>query len=157
LYLGGRCGPALKSFLLLLRQFEEPLALRRRGFGDFEILQRQKGTWAGIVVYTGSYPGFKDEDRAGIAFHKLGFGLSYLVLRLTFTFFANLRVLFDRVDAIGNSISAYAPLLAGLLRPGRFYLVARHCVGARSREKYSLMGTAAWMCEWLLFRFQCRH
>ncbi|MEO7425107.1 MAG: glycosyltransferase family 4 protein [Fibrobacteria bacterium] len=123
---------------------------------DFEVLQRQKGFWTEIVVYTGVYPGFKPEERAGIRFQGLGFGNTYLLSRLTFTIFANLRALFDRADAIGNSISAYAPLLAGLLRPGRFYLVAHHYVGGRSREKYSLLGAFAWACEWLLFRFSRR-
>lgn len=123
---------------------------------DFEILQRQKDHWSDIVIYTGVYPGFKDEVRAGIRFRGLGFGRSYLVSRLSFTFLANLRILFDRADAIGNSVSAYAPMLAGLLRPGRFFLVAHHYVGGRSREKYSLMGVAAWMCEWLLFRYARR-
>src|SRR5690606_34937048 len=37
----------------------------------------------------------------------------------------------------------------------RFYLVAHHYVGVRSREKYNLMGWAAWLGEWLLFRY-CR-
>jgi glycosyltransferase involved in cell wall biosynthesis len=123
---------------------------------DFEILQRQRGRWKDIVVYTGSYPGFRDEVREGVRYRKLGFGRKYLISRLSFTFFANLRVLFDRADAIGNSISAYAPLLGGLLRPGRFYLVAHHYVGSRSKEKYSLMGRFAWLSEWLLFRFARR-
>jgi glycosyltransferase involved in cell wall biosynthesis len=122
---------------------------------DFEVLQRQKDAWSDVVVYTGVYPGFRDAVYAGIRFRGLGFGRSYLVSRLTFTFFANLRILFDRADAIGNSVSAYAPLLAGLLRPGRFFLVAHHYAGSHSREKYSLMGLVAWGCEWLLFRF-CR-
>jgi glycosyltransferase involved in cell wall biosynthesis len=123
---------------------------------DFEILKRQKDSWSRITIYTGAYPGLGETEREGIRFRKLGFGRSYLVSRLTFTLFANLRVPFDRADVIGNSISAYAPLLAGLLRPGRFYLVAHHYVGGRSREKYSLMGAAAWLCEWLLVRFSRR-
>ena len=122
---------------------------------DFEILKRQTESWSSITLYVGSYPGFQPGEREGVRYLSLGFGSGYLVSRLAYTFFANLRVLFDRADAIGNSISAYAPLLAGLLRPRRFYLVAHHYVGDRSREKYSVMGTAAWFCEWLLFRF-CR-
>ncbi len=122
---------------------------------DFEILKRQRGDWSGIVIWTGRYPGFKDGEREGIRFRGLGFGRSYLVSRLSYTVLANLRLLRDRADVIGNSISAYAPMLAGLLRPQRFYLVAHHYAGAHSKEKYSLMGSAAWLCEWLLFRF-CR-
>lgn len=122
---------------------------------DFEILKRQKDHWQSITIWTGSYPGFRDGERDGIRFRGLGLGRSYLLSRLTYTFFANLRVLFDRADAIGNSISAYAPLLASLLRPERFYLVAHHYVGVRSSEKYALLGWAAWLGEWLLFRY-CR-
>ncbi|MDB5105069.1 MAG: glycosyl transferase group 1 [Fibrobacteres bacterium] len=123
---------------------------------DFEILKRQRDSWSGIVVWTGRYPGFRDGERDGILFRGLGSGRSYLISRLSFTLLANLRLLFDRADALGNSVSAYAPMLAGLLRPGRFYLVAHHYVGAHSRKKYSLMGMGAWLCEWMLFRFSRR-
>lgn len=122
---------------------------------DFEILKRQRASWDSITVWTGYYPGFKEEVREGIRYRSLGFGGSYVVSRLAFTFFANLRVLIETADAIGNSISAYAPLLAGLLRPDRFYLVGHHYIGERSKEKYSLLGPVAWLAEWTLFRF-CR-
>lgn len=120
---------------------------------DFEILKRQRGAWAGITLYVGAYPGFRPGLREGLEYRALGVGRSYLLSRLAFTVSANLRVLFDRADAIGNSLSAYAPILAGLLRPGRFYMVAHHYVGGRSREKYSWAGRAAWLAEWLLYRF----
>lgn len=125
---------------------------------DFEILRRQRAAWKDITVWTGSYPGFRESVREGVRYRSLGLpGLSrsYLASRLAFTLAANLRVLFDRAETIGNSLSAYAPLLAGLLRPGRFFLVAHHYVGAGSKEKYSLMGSLAWLSEWLLLRF-CR-
>lgn len=120
---------------------------------DFEILKRQAGAWAEITLYVGAYPGFRPGLREGLRYRALGFGRSYLLSRLAFTLSANLRVLRDRADVIGNSVSAYAPLLAGLLRPGRFFMVAHHYVGRRSGEKYSWMGRAAWLCEWLLYRF----
>jgi len=119
---------------------------------DFEILKRQRARWAGITYWTGRYPGFRAGDREGIRVRGLGWGRSYLISRITYTFCANLRLLWDRADAIGNSVSAYAPLLAGLLRPARFYLVAHHYVGGRSGEKYGLAGRVAWACEWLLMR-----
>jgi glycosyltransferase involved in cell wall biosynthesis len=125
---------------------------------DFEILKRQRAAWQDITVWTGSYPGFKESVREGVRYRSLGlpgFSRGYLASRLAFTLAANLRVLFDRAERIGNSLSAYAPLLAGLLRPDRFFLVAHHYVGAGSKEKYSLMGSLAWLSEWLLLRF-CR-
>ncbi|MDQ3001526.1 MAG: glycosyltransferase family 4 protein [Fibrobacterota bacterium] len=122
---------------------------------DFEILKRQRDFWSDIVIWTGNHRGFRAGEREGVRFRALGFGRSYLLSRLSFTLFANLRILFDRADALGNSLSAYAPMLAGLLRPGRFFMVAHHYAGSHSREKYSLLGVAAWMCEWLLYRF-CR-
>lgn len=119
---------------------------------DFEILKRQAGDWDRITVWTGAYPGFKGGVREGVEYRGLGFGGSYLVSRLAFTLSANLRVLFDRADVIGNSLSAYAPLLAGLLRPDRFLIVVHHYIGAHARRKYSLVGTLAWLCEWLMLR-----
>jgi glycosyltransferase involved in cell wall biosynthesis len=119
---------------------------------DFEILKRQRERWAGITYWTGRYPGFRAGERDGIRVRGLGWGRSYLISRITYTICANLRLLWDRADAIGNSISAYAPLLAGLLRPARFYLVAHHYVGRRSGEKYGVAGRMAWAGEWLLMR-----
>jgi glycosyltransferase involved in cell wall biosynthesis len=120
---------------------------------DFEILKRQRTGWAKITLFVGAFPGFRPGLRDGLEYRAIGFGRSYLLSRLAFTAVANLRVLFDRADAIGNSVSAYAPLLAGLLRPRRFFMVAHHYVGGRSSEKYSWMGRLAWLSEWLLYRF----
>lgn len=123
---------------------------------DFEVLKRQTEAWKEIVIWTGAYPGFVAAKREGIQIRPLGFGNSYLVSRLSFTLLANFRLLFESADVIGNSISAYAPLLAGLFRRRRFFLVAHHYVGQHSKQKYSLAGSVAWFCEWLLFRFS-RH
>lgn len=124
---------------------------------DFEILRRQRETWREIAVITGAYPGSREEVRDGIRYRPLGWGRSYWLSRITFVLLANLRVLFDRADLIGNSVSSYAPLLAGLLRRGKFLIVAHHYVGRKSLEKFGrLIGGFAWACEWTLFR-RCRH
>jgi glycosyltransferase involved in cell wall biosynthesis len=125
---------------------------------DFEILkrQRQSGAWEKITLYVGAYPGMRPGERDGLAYRPLGFGRSYALSRLAFTVCANLRMLFDRADAIGNSLSAYAPMLVGLFRPRRFFMVAHHYVGARSREKYAWLGRLAWLGEWSLLRFSRR-
>jgi glycosyltransferase involved in cell wall biosynthesis len=120
---------------------------------DFEILKRQKSVWSGITVWVGAYPGFKDGVREGINYRGLGFGKSYLVSRLSFTLLANVKILFDTAGTIGNSLSAYAPILFGLFRGRRFFFVAHHYVGDRSQEKYSILGSVAWFSEWLMYKF----
>jgi hypothetical protein len=122
---------------------------------DFEVLRRQREMWGSITVYTGSFPGFREGEREGVHYRALGWRRSYLFSRITFTLLANLRLLLDGADIIGNSVSIYAPLLAGLLRPRKFYLVAHHFVGRQSQAKFGLAGTIPRVCEWLLFRF-CR-
>src|SRR5215217_6213817 len=97
---------------------------------DFEVLKRFARTRP-VTLYTARYPGFRDETRE--------------------------RVLFDRAGRIGNSASIYAPVLAGLLRPGRFYAVYHHYVGARSVEKFGLLGWVPRALEAAMLRLGRRY
>jgi glycosyltransferase involved in cell wall biosynthesis len=63
---------------------------------------------------------------------------------------ANLRVLFERADVVGNDVSVYAPVLAGLLRPGRFFGIVHHRVGEKYLERFGALGRLPWAVERLL-------
>jgi glycosyltransferase involved in cell wall biosynthesis len=127
---------------------------------DFEVLKRF-ARHTEVTLYTGRYPGFRDRDHAvegGIVrVRGLGFGSSNWLCRLSFSLAANLRILFDRASLIGNSASIYAPVLTGLLRPGRFYAVYHHHVGARSMEKFGLLGWIPRALEAVMLRFGKRY
>jgi glycosyltransferase involved in cell wall biosynthesis len=73
--------------------------------------------------------------------------------RLTFTVGANLRILFERADVIGNSTSPYAPMLSGIARRRRFYGVYHHFAGSYSRERHGISGWIPWCLEQALLRF----
>src|SRR5690606_22681349 len=92
---------------------------------DLEVLKRF-ARHAEVTLYTARYPGFRERVEDGVRIRGIGFGRSNRLCRLAYTLAANLRVLFDRADLIGNSASVYAPVPAGLLRPGRFYAVHHH-------------------------------
>jgi glycosyltransferase involved in cell wall biosynthesis len=106
---------------------------------DFEVIRRF-ARHADVTLYTAGYPGFRDHTEDGIRIRGIGFGRVNWLCRITFALSANLRILFDRADIIGNSASIYAPVLSGILRPRRFYAVYHHRVGARSVEKFGLFG-----------------
>jgi glycogen(starch) synthase len=108
---------------------------------DFEVLRRF-ARHAEVTFYTARYPGFRDRVESGVKVRGIGFGGRNWLCRLAFALAANLRILFDRADIVGNSASIYAPVLTGILRPGRFYAVYHHRVGARSVEKF---GAAGWI------------
>ena len=118
---------------------------------DFEVLKRFAGH-AEVTLFTGRYPGFREETREGVRIRGLGFGGRNWLCRLTFALAANLRVLFDSAPLIGNSASIYAPVLTGLLRPRRFYAVYHHHVGARSVEKFGLAGWIPRLLEAVMLR-----
>jgi glycosyltransferase involved in cell wall biosynthesis len=118
---------------------------------DFQVLKRLAARFD-ITLYVGRYPGFQARDTEGVRIRALGFGGSNLLCRLTFTLSANLRVLFDRAALIGNSYSAYAPVLAGLLRGRRYYAVVHHRVGEEAAKKYGWAGRAPMFLESLFFR-----
>lgn len=87
----------------------------------------------------------------------MGFGGSNWLCRVTYSLSANLRILFDRAKHIGASPSIYAPVLLGLLRRRRFYIVFHHYVGKRSFEKLGAFGIVPWMCEQILLRAGTRY
>src|SRR5690606_2403252 len=89
---------------------------------DLEALKRYAFHW-NVTLYVGRFPGFVAEDIAGVRIRALGWGRGNLLCRVTFGLMANLRVLCDRSDRIGYSLSAYAPVLTGALFPGRFFAV----------------------------------
>ena len=123
---------------------------------DFEVLK-----WfarnAEVTLYAGGYPGFKEETREGIRFRKLGGGKSEGMSRLIFSFIANIRVLFDQADIIGNSASIYAPILTGILRGSRFYAVYHHYSGKHARERHGLFGWLPMILEQVMLRFGKRY
>jgi glycosyltransferase involved in cell wall biosynthesis len=118
---------------------------------DFEVLKRLAARFD-VTLYLARYPGFDPSLYEGMRVRALGGGGSNAVSRLAFTIAANLRILFDRADFIGNSYSAYAPLLAGLLRPRRFFAVVHHRVGEDAVKKYGFAGRLSMALESLFFR-----
>lgn len=117
---------------------------------DVEILRRFRPAWDRVTVYVGDYPGFVPHERDGVRYESLGGGRSEPVSRALYALHANLRVLFDRSDVVGNDVSVYAPLLAGLLRPGRFYGIVHHRVGEKYLERFGWLGRLPWAVERLL-------
>ncbi len=118
---------------------------------DFEVLRRFAKKWD-VTLYVGQYPGFSPVDMEGIRIRALGFGRSNWVCRLTFALAANLRLVFDGADAIGNSLSPFAPVLSGLLRRGRYFAVIHHRVGRDSLQKFGIAGYMPLILESVLFR-----
>jgi glycosyltransferase involved in cell wall biosynthesis len=127
---------------------------------DLEVLKRF-ARHAEITLYTGRYPGFREGIRDGVRIRGIGFGRANWLCRLTFALSANLRVLFDRADIIGNSASIYAPVLTGMLtelwRPRRFYAVYHHRVGARSVDKFGFAGWIPRLLEGLMLGYGRRY
>ncbi|MBI5487803.1 MAG: glycosyltransferase family 4 protein [Deltaproteobacteria bacterium] len=116
-----------------------------------EVLRRFRPAWERITVYVGDYPGFVPHEVEGVRFESLGGGRSEAASRVLFTLHANLRVLLDGADVLGNDVSTYAPLLAGLLRPGRFFGIVHHRVGRRYLERFGAAGRIPWAVERLLW------
>jgi glycogen synthase len=118
---------------------------------DLEALKRYASEWD-VTLFVGRFPGFVPEDRDGIRIRALGGGSGNLVCRVTFGLIANLRVLFDGSDRIGNSLSAYAPILTGAFKRGRFFAVLHHIVAGDSMKKFGVVGLLPYALETLMLR-----
>ncbi len=118
---------------------------------DAQVLSRFSRNWE-VTLYVGRYPGFRIAPIEGVRIRPLGFGGSNAMCRLAFSLLANLRILFDSADAIGNSLSAFAPLPAALLRRKRCYAVLHHKVGGEAVKKYGWAGFLPRGLESLMLR-----
>ncbi|MBI5499523.1 MAG: glycosyltransferase family 4 protein [Deltaproteobacteria bacterium] len=116
-----------------------------------EVLRRFRPAWERITVYVGDYPGFAAHEVDGVRFESLGGGKSEATSRARYALRANLQLLFDDADVVGNDVSTYAPLLAGLLRPRRFFGIVHHRVGRRYVERFGAAGWLPWAVERLLW------
>ncbi len=118
---------------------------------DWEVL-KQFAQHAEVTLVVGKYSGFRAGRHEGVRIRGLGLGTNHSISRLTFTLTANLRILFEGADIVGNSISPYAPMLAGIARRKRFYGVYHHIAGAYSRERHGMLGWIVWALEQVLLR-----
>jgi glycogen synthase len=118
---------------------------------DLEALKRYASRW-NVTLFVGRFPGFVPEEIGGVRIRALGWGRGNLICRITFGLMANLRVLCDRSDRIGYSLSAYAPVLAGILFPGRFFAVLHHIAGGESLKKFGAAGRLPLVLETLMLR-----
>ncbi len=120
---------------------------------DFEILRRLTSR-AQVTLIVGRYPGFKPGLREGVQVRGLGLGRgNNWLCRVTYAFAANVHVLFNRADVMGNSVSIYAPILTGLCRRGSFYQVLHHYIGIRAIKKCGPFGAISFFYERLFLRF----
>ena len=118
---------------------------------DWEVLSRFTAH-ADITLVVGGYPGFEPVTRDGIRLLAAGFGKTQALSRLTYTLFANLRLLFDRADIVGLSPSAHSPLLAWRFRRAHTYLVLHHFVGKQILRNLGARGVVPFAAEQLLLR-----
>jgi glycosyltransferase involved in cell wall biosynthesis len=118
---------------------------------DFEALKRYASRWS-VTLYVGRYPGLAESERDGVRIRGLGWGSGNLICRITFGLMANLRVLCDGAERIGYSLSPFAPILSGVLRPGRFFAVLHHIVAGDAIAKFGSMGALPRMLEACMLR-----
>jgi glycosyltransferase involved in cell wall biosynthesis len=118
---------------------------------DWEVLKEFSRSLE-VTLLVGTYRGFRPGVYDGVHVRALGRGTSHWMSRLTYTVGANARVLFDRAEILGNSISPYAPLLTGLLRRSRLYGVYHHIAGSYSRDRHGPAGWVVYVLERALLR-----
>ncbi len=118
---------------------------------DFEVLRRLAKDWD-VTLFVGRYPGFTPKVIEGIRMQALGLGNSNWLCRLSFALSANLRLLFDRADVIGNSVSPFAPIITGLLCRSKCFAVVHHRVGRDALKKFGLFGNIPLLLETLMLR-----
>jgi len=61
-------------------------------------------------------------------------------------------VFFDPAERIGYSLSPFAPVPLGVLRPGRFYAVLHHIVAGDSVQKFGALGLVPRLLEAFMLR-----
>ena len=100
-----------------------------------------------ITFYNGYYKGAKSFSESGIRFSFLGFGASYLLSRISFSFYATIHSFFVKADIIVIGYSVFSPVLAFLFRRKRTILEFYHMTGKEPFRKYSIFGVLPWIAE----------
>ncbi len=74
----------------------------------FEVDKRLAGRHR-IKVFTGNFPGAKNEVIDSVEFVRVGFGFNYLISRITFSLFIPFYIISGKYDIIVNEFSVYSP------------------------------------------------
>jgi len=120
-------------------------------YRDREVLLQQRHRWNSVTLIVGNFPGFKEEVLSGIHIKCLGYKTTHLISRLSFSFLANLHIIRNRSNVIGNAVSIHAPIFSGLLFPKRFYGVVHHLIEKQSFQKFGIIGCIPYLSEKLIF------
>ena len=99
-----------------------------------------------VKVFTGKFHGSKDEIIDGIEFIRIGFGLNYLISRITFSLFIPFYISLRKFDIIVNDFSIYSPSYF-IGRKSKNILTIHHFVGKASFKKYKIFGIFPYFFE----------
>lgn len=111
----------------------------------FEV-DRRLGKRHKIKVFTGKYPGARDEIVDSVEYKRVGIGLNYLISRITFSLCLPFFLIRERFDIIVNEFSAYAPSFF-LNRHSENIIAIHHLIGKSPLEKYNIFGIFPYLFE----------
>jgi glycosyltransferase involved in cell wall biosynthesis len=105
-----------------------------------------------VLFYSGKYKGAKNHSDGNLQVRFLGWGINYLLSRITFSLFATVHSLFVKADVIVVGFSVFAPVLTFLARKNtviEFY----HITANEPFRKYGIFGIFPWIAEKMVLQF----
>ena len=111
----------------------------------FEV-DRRLGKRHRIKVFTGSFPGARNEVIDSVEYKRVGIGLNYLISRITFSLCLPFYLFLEKFDIIVNEFSAYAPSFF-INKSSKKIIAIHHLIGKSPLQKYSVFGIFPYLFE----------
>ena len=119
-------------------------------------IHRQMAGRHEIHFYCGKFKGCRNYSEKGLQFTFLGWSHSYLISRITYSFFATVHSLFIKADIIVICFSIFSPVMGFLLRKDRCIVELFHLAKYEPFKKYSIFGTFPYLFEKCVLLFSKR-
>jgi glycosyltransferase involved in cell wall biosynthesis len=100
-----------------------------------------------VRFYCGNFKGAHRYSEEGIAFAFLGWGMNYLMSRISFALLATIHSLFVKADVIVVAYSVFSPVPTFLLRKRKTIIELFHLTKTAPFRKYSLFGLLPYLAE----------
>jgi glycosyltransferase involved in cell wall biosynthesis len=100
-----------------------------------------------VRFFMGNFKGASPSDGPNFKYRHIGFKVSYVLSRISFSLMATLRSLFSNADIIAIPYSIYAPVLTLLFKPKKTVVLFFHITGKEVFKKYGPLGLFPLLAE----------
>ncbi|MDH3346849.1 MAG: glycosyltransferase family 4 protein [Desulfobulbaceae bacterium] len=105
-----------------------------------------------IIVVTGNYPGARNETINQVEYRRVGWSASYLLSRLSYTFFVPWFIMRKKCDLIVNDVSFFSPSFANFFSSAPCVSIIHHIMEKHALKLYFFVGFIPYFVEKIILK-----